>query len=588
MSLEQFITEHLDLWTSAVTSKSTGGRGSNGKTEFAGIQKLRALILELAVRGKLVPQNSDDEPALDLLHRIVSQTTETAKTKNASLSEPISTEEIPYDKPFCWEWSRLGAVSSYIQRGKGPKYADSGAVRVISQKCIQWTGLDLSRSRFVADQSLDSYKPERFLKSRDILWNSTGTGTVGRLTCVSNLEGSVLVADSHVTIIRLHLLNERFISAYLSSPTIQHRIDPHHPTSLVSGTTKQVELNTSSVKSLVVPIPPISEQHRIVQKVDELMALCDRLEQQSRDQHAAHETLVDALLDTLTQSKDADELAENWARLAAHFDTLFTTENSIERLKRTVQQLAVIGRLTHQSQRDEPASELLRKIASEKQELLRRGLIKKPRRLPSPRDEEKTFPLPSGWALERLENIFNIIVDCPHSTPKFVSTGKPCLDTNSFKEGRLLTSKVRYVPDEVFTFRNSRLAPRARDIVFAREGSVGESVVIPEGVTCCLGQRVMLFRPSKLLNASFLRMALSSPYVLTSLLSLHKGIGAKHVNVGDMREYSIALPPASEQDRIVERVNELFAVCDKLKTRSAQSSDTRRQIANAVVEQAIH
>jgi type I restriction enzyme, S subunit len=123
--------------------------------------------------------------------------------------------------------------------------------------------------------------------------------------------------------------------------------------------------------------PPLDEQHRIVEKVDELMALCDRLEQQVGDQLEAHEVLVDTLLDALTRSADATEVAESWARIAEHFDTLFTTEASIDKLKQAILQLAVMGRLVEQDPNDEPASVLLERIAEEKARLVKEGKIKK-------------------------------------------------------------------------------------------------------------------------------------------------------------------------------------------------------------------
>src|SRR5690606_4148142 len=125
-------------------------------------------------------------------------------------------------------------------------------------------------------------------------------------------------------------------------------------------------MTKAKMEELVVPVPPLSEQHRIVQKVDELMALCDRLEQQTSDQLEAHETLVDTLLGTLTQSENATDLADNWARLATHFDTLFTTEQSIEKLKQTILHLAVIGRLVEQNTGDAQAEELVIRAAQAK------------------------------------------------------------------------------------------------------------------------------------------------------------------------------------------------------------------------------
>src|SRR5690606_9114710 len=203
-------------------------------------------------------------------------------------------------------------------------------------------------------------------------------------------------------------------------------------------------------------------------------------------------------------------------------------------------QLAAMGRLVEQDATGKDALEVLRDISNEKLMLAVEGKAKKPKKSPSISDSEKRFALPKRWAWARLEDVFINIVDCPHSTPKFVGQGKLCIDTNSFKEGKLNHNRLRYVAESTFNERNSRLVPEGNDIIFAREGSVGESFVIPDSLDCCLGQRVMLFRPSRFTDPHFLRLTLSNPLALEILLSMHKGIGAKHVNVSDMRNYVIA------------------------------------------------
>jgi type I restriction enzyme S subunit len=207
------------------------------------VDSLRSLILDLAVRGRL--QNEVDQ-GFDLVSGL----------------------------PIGWELQRLDQVCSYVQRGKGPKYSDMSKYAVVSQKCVQWSGFDISKARFVDEQSLNSYGEERILRSGDILWNSTGTGTVGRTAIYfdSNLFKKV-VADSHVTVLRAPDMNPQFLWSWTASPGVQSMI-----TDLTSGTTNQQELNLSSIKSLLVPVPPLPEQNRIVANVEELMAICDRIE----------------------------------------------------------------------------------------------------------------------------------------------------------------------------------------------------------------------------------------------------------------------------------------------------------------------
>ncbi|ELY3469159.1 restriction endonuclease subunit S, partial [Cronobacter universalis] len=134
----------------------------------------------------------------------------------------------------------------------------------------------------------------------------------------------------------------------------------------------------------------------------------------------------------------------------------------------------------------------------------------------------------------------------------------------------------------------SRLKPVAGDIVFAREGSVGESVVIPDNLKCCLGQRVMLLRPSRKMNSELLRYILSSKKTLDELLSLNKGVGVKHVNVKDVKNHIMVLPPENEQKRILSKIDDMYALCDQLKSRLQSAQQTQLHLADALTDAALN
>ena len=156
-------------------------------TAPGGVAKLRELILTLAVQGKLVPQDPADEPAGVLLQKIRAEKDRLIAEGKIKRDKPlaeIAEEEKPFELPQGWEWVRLGDICAYIQRGKGPVYAESSEHRVVSQKCVRWYGLDLAPARFVTPESLSKYEPIRFLQAGDLLWNSTGTGTIGRACLV--------------------------------------------------------------------------------------------------------------------------------------------------------------------------------------------------------------------------------------------------------------------------------------------------------------------------------------------------------------------------------------------------------------------
>jgi type I restriction enzyme S subunit len=263
-------------------------------TTESSIDGLKQTLLQLAVMGKLVQQDPNDEPASELLKRIQAEKAKLiaeGKIKKSKPLEPITEEEKLFSLPHGWEWVRLGDVCSYIQRGKGPAYVDNSDFFVISQKCVRWTGLDLSQARFIDPESVTKYEAIRLLCEGDILWNSTGTGTIGRACLVPPLVNKqFLVADSHVTVVRPIGLWSIFLWRWIHSPSVQSQIE-----GVASGTTNQIELNTSTVISHLFPLPSLEEQHRIVAKVDELMAICDQLKTRITEANELQRKIADVM-----------------------------------------------------------------------------------------------------------------------------------------------------------------------------------------------------------------------------------------------------------------------------------------------------
>lgn len=264
------------------------------------IRRLRRFILELAVRGKLVQQDPNDEPASDLLKRIAEEKARLVRTGKGKKTNPcpLADQGADFDIPATWQWTTLGEIASYIQRGKSPKYAASDGPLVVSQKCVQWSGLDLDVAKRITAESLAGYESVRFLRNDDLLWNSTGTGTIGRVIRLDR-PPEKLVCDSHVTVVRCLLVDPEYIRTWLRSDYVYGVIE-HRAT----GSTNQVELTAQMAINQAVPIPPIAEQNRIVAKVDELVALCDRLEATLVSAAETRRRLLDALLAEALASKE--------------------------------------------------------------------------------------------------------------------------------------------------------------------------------------------------------------------------------------------------------------------------------------------
>lgn len=402
MAVENLITEHIDIWTSAVKIRSTSGRGSSKKLELYGVKKLRELILELAVRGKLVPQDPNDEPASLLLERIAAEKAQLVKEKKIKKQKAlpeVTEQEAPFNVPKGWEWTRLGNLSSDIHYGyTASAKPNSEGVRLLRITDIQNDKVNWGTvpACDITEEKAKSY----LLENDDILIARTG-GTIGKSYLVENIDLQAVFASYLIRVKRVQAVYAPFTKVFLGSQLYWKQLIEN------SAGTGQPNVNATALKQLLFIVPPFNQQKRIVAKVDELMALCDQLEQQTEASIEAHQVLVTTLLDTLTNSADADELMQNWARISEHFDTLFTTEESIDQLKQTILQLAVMGKLVPQDPSDEPAAELLKRIAEEKAQLVKEKKIKKQKALPPIAEDEKPFELPSGWEWCHLNSLIS-------------------------------------------------------------------------------------------------------------------------------------------------------------------------------------
>ena len=255
--------------------------------------KLRKSILQEAIQGKLAAQDPNDEPASILLQRIKEEKQRLVKEGKLKKKDVIDStifrsgdnkyfekkgkdtvcidEEIPFEIPDTWAWVRLDDICEYIQRGKTPKYSPIKKYPVIAQKCNHWSGFSIEKAQFIEPETISTYGEERKLQDRDLLWNSTGLGTLGRMAIYySRLNPYELaVADSHVTVIRplKKYVSPEYLYAFFSSYTVQSVIEDKS-----DGSTKQKELATNTVKAYLVPLPPYEEQKRIVNRIDEVLA----------------------------------------------------------------------------------------------------------------------------------------------------------------------------------------------------------------------------------------------------------------------------------------------------------------------------
>lgn len=579
MAVEKLIVDHIDTWTTALQTRSTAGRGSSGKIDLYGIKKLRELILELAVRGKLVPQDSNDEPASVLLKRIAAEKAELMKQGKIKKQKPlpeISEEEKPFELPVGWEWVRLEKISTRIGSGSTPKggknvYLETGVPFLRSQNI--WNhGIKLEDIAFISSQTHNNMS-NTHVRPNDILLNITGA-SLGRCAIFPKTIPEANV-NQHVTIIRL--VSEDyvpFIHLSIISPVIQREIWHRQVGMAIEGLSKK------SLESFIFPIPPKNEQESINKKVTELMSLCDQLEQHSLTSLDAHQQLVETLLTTLTDSQNADELAENWARISEHFDTLFTTYASIDALKQTILQLAVMGKLVPQDPNDEPASELLKRIAQEKAQLVKDGKMKKQKPLPPISDEEKPFELPSGWVWCRLGECINLISG-QHLKPdeyeeECHSEMLPYI-TGPAEFGLISPTYSKY------TNEKRAIAAKGDILITCKGAGLGKLNVADTNIA--ISRQLMAINAISM-SSEYLKIVLDSMYGYFQ--SKGVGIAIPGISREDVMEPLIMLPPFEEQKRIMENLYKLNFLIEDLKLRIKASQKTQLHLADALTDAAIN
>jgi type I restriction enzyme S subunit len=599
-SSESLITQHIDIWTTAIERKSSAGRGTSNKFSLYGIKKLRELILELAVRGKLVPQDANDKPAFSILNHpqvLKRRVIKLGKGKVIDVGRNITDMEKSYALPHGWEWARLGKVIEVIGGSQPPKSKfayepQEGFVRLVQIR------------DFKSDTNLTYVSAEfanRPFKETDIMIGRYGPPV---FQILRGLSGTYNVALMKAEPIAKAFSND-YLFWLLSEPVIQKLIvSESERTAGQSGVRKEL------IYDFVIGLPPYEEQLRIVAKVDELMSLCDALEAQTEASIAAHQTLVETLLNALLlpniiQQKDSqsaspessftdslepalnESFVESWQRVAEHFDTLFTTAASIDTLKQTILQLAVMGKLVQQDASDEPAAKLLERIKAEKAQLIKNGKIKKQKPLPAITDEEKPFELPRGWEWCRLPDLGELArgksKHRPRNDPKLYQDGTiPLVQTGDVarSSGIIETYTAQY--NEV-GLAQSQLWPKGT-LCITIAANIADTAIL--GFDACFPDSVVGYTPfdSKIPTKYF------DYFIRTAKANLERfapSTAQKNINLEILSQVLVPCPPEQEFKRVVARIDELMALCDQLKTRLSDAQTTQLHLTDAIVELAI-
>ncbi|MFT5717676.1 MAG: type I restriction enzyme S subunit [Oleiphilaceae bacterium] len=599
-SPDSLITQHIDIWTTAIEQKSSAGRGSSKKFSLYGIKKLRELILDLAVRGKLVPQDENDEPASVLLKRIAAekaQQVEEGKIRKPKSLPKISDNEKPFELPPGWAYERIG-IFGIVGTGSTPSRSNPAYWEPPE---INWVSSGETSDFFVA-QTKEKVS-NLAIKETNVSIYPTGTlivamygqgKTRGQITELLEPAGTNQ-ACAAISLVDKSVSHKNYVKLFFRKAYFELR---KH-----AAGGAQPNLNVGKIASTVVPIPPLEEQHRIVAKVDELMSLCDALETQTEASIAAHQTLVETLLNALIAETSGKTIMDGgnvenagaiFDRVAEHFDTLFTTQASIDTLKQTILQLAVMGKLVPQDANDEPAAKLLERIAAEKAQLIADKKIKKQKPLPVITDEEKLFELPKGWEWCQLQEI-SLFENGDRSnrypnSNDLVQDGVPFFGAPDILDRKLaFSNELRYITNGKFLeLSNGKL--RDKDFIMLLRGSVGKTAQFLSNSkykTGFINAQMLIIRMIELTTDKYLNYYFISQQFLSEINEEKSGAVIQQIPASKICALKIALPPIEEQHRIVAKVDELMALCDQLKARLSDAQTSQLHLTDAIVEQAV-
>jgi type I restriction enzyme S subunit len=544
-------------------------------TAPGGVAKLRELILMLAVQGKLVPQDPKDEPASALLRQIRAEKDRLiaeGKVKREKALPAIAEKEEPFALPSGWEWVRLGTLLPFrigkTPPSKDPQYwGDEGHAWVsISDMTHFGDVFDTSRKITAKGANVFGYEP---LPAGTLIMSfklTIGKISVLRLPAYHN--------EAIVSLMPLAGLRTDFLKYVL-------------PTVSKTGASKDAlmgaTLNTESLSNLLIALPPLAEQSRIVTRVEELMRLCDALETQGQLEAAQHAQLVQTLLGALTTSDTPDELADNWQRVATHFDLLLDRPEAVDALEQTILQLAVRGLLVPQDPSDEPASVLLQKIRAEKYRLVVEGKIKRDKPHAQVSLEEMPFSLPAGWSWVRLSGIWQSSFYGPRfSNEEYVSKGGiPTIRTTDMTDSQIVlrTPPLVNVP---LTKYDAYLVKKG-DLLVTRSGSIGVMALFDLDIDAVPSAYLIRIRFSEHVLPEFCLKYFLSELGQKQLGLSTTAVGVPNVSASKMAEFVFPLPPLAEQSRIVAHVESLRRLCADVRQRLAARQTTQAHLADALV-----
>lgn len=480
-------------------------------------QELKNSILQLAIQGKLVEQRSEEGTAEEFFAQIQEEKQRLIAEKKIKKEKPlpeITEDEKPFDIPESWMWVRLGDL---FQHNTGKALNSTNRIGV-SLKYI--TTSNLYWNRF----ELENLK-EMFFTDTEVEKCTVKKGDL--LVCEGGDFGRAAIWKSDDSIrIQNHIHRLRAYKA-ICTEFFYYLFYLYKHAGWIGGKGIGIQgLSSKAIHVLVFPLPPLVEQKRIVAKIEELLPYIDRYEQA-------------------------------WSKLE-QFNSRFP-----EDMKKSLLQYAIQGKLVEQRPEEGTAEELFAQIQEEKQRLIEEKKIKKEKPLPQITDDEKPFDIPESWKWVRFSDVIDVR-DGTHDTPKYVLKGIPLVTSKNLVSGKIDFDTTKLISEEDASAINMRSEVNTGDILFAMIGTIGNPVLVKKDRELCI-KNMALFKPidNHLFDMSYLLLFLQKEQ--EQMKKSASGGVQSFVSLKFLRNYLLPLPPLAEQKRIVEKLEQLLPLCERLK-----------------------
>ena len=483
-------------------------------------QELKSSILQLAIQGKLVEQRPEEGTGEELYQQIQAEKKrliQEGKIKKEKPLPEIAEDEVPFEIPESWKWVRLGDISSYSQRkGKVIASAISPEMWTLDLEDIEKETGRIIRKCTTSDRTISGDKVI-FFKGQ-VLYSKLRPYLKKVLVAPDN----GICSSEMVPFSAYGGVDSQYIVYVLTCPHVDYIINS------VTYGVKMPRVGTETMTNLLIPLPPLAEQKRIVAKIEELLPYLDRYE-------------------------------KAWNRLE-EFNRRFPAD-----MQKYILQMAIQGKLVEQRPEEGTGEELYRQIQAEKKRLIAEGKIKREKPLPEIAEDEVPFEIPEGWKWVRLGEIIFGVADGPHFSPKYQEQGIPFISTRNISSGRLDLSTAKYISRELHEELCKRCKPKKGDVLYTKGGTTGIAAVNDSGVEFNVWVHVAVLSLDQHVYPYYLAMALNSPHCYELSQEYTHGTSNRDLGLTRMVRITLPLPPLAEQKRIVARLEEILPLCERLK-----------------------